>query len=66
MSHSTKHRTPLCIYHDGKPAKWPKRLPRFCTQRCAAEWAAAMNESMEWQPVEGSGYNNTGYDWDER
>jgi len=43
---------PRCYYGDGKVARYPADKPRWCSQRCAAEWAAAMKEGGEdeWCP----------------
>ncbi|KKN87469.1 hypothetical protein LCGC14_0259240 [marine sediment metagenome] len=34
-----------CFSCDGRRAKFPRDNPRFCTQRCAVDWALGMTES---------------------
>jgi hypothetical protein len=48
---------PLCYFGDGKPAKYPASSPRWCSQRCAAEWAANYLDTEDaetWHPCCGA------------
>jgi hypothetical protein len=59
-----KNEIPRCKGCPGtdRRAKWPSEDPRFCTQRCAAEWAYAMSESERWVKNDFSIYDH-GHDW---
>lgn len=54
---------PKCKNCGDRHAKWPKSDPRFCTQRCAAEWAYNMCEGDVWVEIAGEvGWYDHG-DW---
>lgn len=50
---SRKIKRPRCYFGCRKPAKYPPENPRWCSQRCAAEWAVEITagDGMIWNPV---------------
>ncbi len=44
MAPQKRKTKPRCYFGCDKPARYPAEEPRWCSQRCAAEWAVAMIE----------------------
>lgn len=43
----SRAKRPRCYFRCAKPARYPAHSPRWCSLRCAAEWAAQLLDTED-------------------